>query len=93
MPVLNGAERLTIPEGTQPGAQFRLRGRGLPDVNARSADRGDQIVTVKVKVPTRLSDEQRRLVRELAAASGETPPPPPEDRGLLGKVKDAFIHK
>lgn len=91
VPILGGVEKLTIPEGTQPGATFRLRGRGFPDVNTRSQERGDQIVSVKLKIPSRLSDEQRRLVKELAAASGETLHP--DERGLFDKVKDAFTHK
>ena len=91
VPILGGVEKLTIPEGTQPGATFRLRGRGFPDVNTRSQERGDQIVSVRLKIPTRLSDEQRRLVKELAAASGETLHP--DERGLFDKVKDAFTHK
>jgi len=91
VPVLGGSEKLSIPEGTQPGATFRLRGKGFPDVNARTPDRGDQIVSVKLKIPTRLSDDQRRLVKELAVASGETLHT--DERGLFGKVKDAFTHK
>lgn len=91
VPILGGAERLTIPEGTQPGTTFRLRGKGFPDVNARSQERGDQIVSIKLKVPQKLTEEQRRLVKELAVASGETIHA--DDRGLLGKVKGAFSHK
>jgi len=91
VPVLGGVEKLTIPEGTQPGMTFRLRGKGFPDVNSRSPERGDQIVSIKLKVPQKLTEEQRRLVKELAAASGETLHL--EDRGLLGKVKGAFSHK
>ena len=91
VPVLGGTEKLTIPEGTQPGTTFRLRGKGFTDVNARTPDRGDQIVSIKLKIPTRLSDEQRRLVRELAVASGETLNT--DERGIFGKVKDAFSHK
>lgn len=91
VPILGGVEKLTIPEGTQPGATFRLRGRGFPDVSTRSHERGDQIVSIKLKIPTRLNDEQRRLVKELAVASGETLHP--DERGLFDKVKDAFTHK
>ena len=91
VPILGGTERLTIPEGTQPGTTFRLRGKGFPDVNSRSPERGDQIVSIKLKVPQKLTEEQRRLVKELASASGETIHS--EDRGLLGKVKGAFSHK
>lgn len=89
VPVLGGVERLTIPEGTQPGTTLRLRGHGFPDVNARSPERGDQIVSVKLQVPTRLNDEQRRLLREFAGESER----PHEERGLFDKLKDVFPHK
>lgn len=91
VPILNGVEKLTIPEGSQPGDTFRLRGKGFPDVNSRTNQRGDQIVALKLKVPTRLSDDQRRLLRDFAAASGETLSA--DERGLFDKVKEAFGHK
>ncbi|MBV9849608.1 MAG: molecular chaperone DnaJ [Armatimonadetes bacterium] len=91
VPILGGREKLTIPEGTQPGATFRLRGRGLPDVNGRTHDRGDELVVIHLQVPTHLTDEQRRLLKELAAASGEKLHP--DERGLFEKVKDAFTGK
>ena len=88
---MGGTEKITIPEGTQPGATFRLRGKGLPDVNSRNGERGEQVVAIKVKVPTRLSDDQRRLIKELATASGETLHT--EDRGFFGKLKGTISHK
>jgi molecular chaperone DnaJ len=91
VPVLGGEETLNIPEGTQPGATFRLRGHGFPNLNTRSDNRGDQIVVAKVVVPTRLNDDQKRLLREFAEASGETLQN--EERGLFDKVKSAFGHK
>jgi len=91
VPILGGTEKITVPEGTQPGATFRLRGKGLPDINSRTGERGDQIVSVKLKIPTRLSDEQRRLVKELAAASGETLHT--DERGFFGKLKDTMSQK
>ncbi len=91
VPVLGGTEKISIPEGTQPGATFRLRGKGLPDVNSRNGERGEQVVVIKVKVPTRLSDDQRRLIKELAAASGETLHT--DERGFFGKLKDTISHK
>ncbi len=91
VPILGGTEKISIPEGTQPGATFRLRGKGLPDVNSRSGERGEQIVAIKVKVPTRLSDDQRRLIKELATASGETLHT--EERGFFGKLKGTISHK
>ena len=58
-----------MPEGTQPGTTFRLRGKGIPSVNGRG--RGDQFVTVRVRVPTSLSHEQKEALKAYAAAMGE----------------------
>jgi molecular chaperone DnaJ len=58
------ATKLHVPEGTQTGASFRLRGHGVPHLGSRG--RGDLHVAVRVVVPTRLSAEQRRLFEQLA---------------------------
>lgn len=87
VPTLEGPEKVKIPEGTQPGAQFRLRHKGVPDVNG--AGRGDLWVHIDVRVPTRLTRQQRRLLEELAAtlpAEAETD----QEKGLFDKVKDYF---
>jgi molecular chaperone DnaJ len=87
VPTLEGEVSLRIPPGTQPGATFRIKGRGVPRLNSRR--RGDLIVVVKVVVPTSLNPQQRRLLEELAKSfdhsdgSGQR-------KGWLGKVKDAF---
>ncbi len=81
-----------MPEGTQPGEVFRLRGKGFPDVNGRGKDRGDQLVVVKIQVPTRMNDDQKRLLREFAQAGGEKPVHD-DDRGLFEKVREAWNHK
>jgi molecular chaperone DnaJ len=91
VPILGGQERIVIPEGSQPGATIRLRGRGLPDIQGRPTDRGDQLIVLSLRVPTRLNDEQRRLLKEFAAASGEKLNL--DERGLFEKVKDAFTGK
>lgn len=57
VPTLDGKVRYTIPEGTQTGTVFRLRGKGIPFL--RSKSRGDQLVTVTVETPTKLSKEQK----------------------------------
>jgi molecular chaperone DnaJ len=64
VPTLDGEDSLPIPEGTQSGATFRLRGRGMPNVSGRG--RGDLHVSVKAAVPKKLSKEQRKAVEELA---------------------------
>lgn len=63
-----GREKLHIPHGTQPGASFRLDGKGLPNVN--TGRRGDQHVVVRVEVPKRLNAEQKKLLAEFAKESG-----------------------
>ena len=70
VPTLEGEEVLHIPEGAQPGDVFRLRGKGIPDLN-RPQSRGDQHVVVKVRTPTQLNDRQRRALKEFADAGGE----------------------
>ena len=66
VPTLKGQERLRIPEGTQSGSVFRMRGLGMPRVE--EGGRGDLYVRVQVMVPTNLSREQRRLLESLGAA-------------------------
>ncbi len=63
VPTLEGDVELKIPAGTQSGTVFKLRSRGVPHLNGRG--RGDQLVTVRVKIPTKISKHQRKLLEEL----------------------------
>jgi molecular chaperone DnaJ len=83
---LDGEETLHIPEGTQTGKVFRIKGKGMPVLGGRG--RGDQFVAVTVVTPTSLSREQRRLVEELARLEREEAQS--GDRGIINKVKDIF---
>jgi molecular chaperone DnaJ len=87
VPTLSEPSRLKISEGTQSGAQFRLRNKGVPVVN--SGARGDLVVHVEVRIPTKLSREQRRLLEQLH----DTLPTDnaPSEKGLFEKVKDYFM--
>lgn len=69
VPTLDGNVKLTIPEGTQPGAVFRLRGKGIPYL--RGGGRGDQFISVTIAVPRNLSASQKELLRQFAASMGE----------------------
>ncbi|HET9986992.1 MAG TPA: J domain-containing protein [Kofleriaceae bacterium] len=71
LPTLDGDVKMRIPEGTQPGRAFRIRGRGIPQASGKNAPRGDHLVHVQVEVPTELTQKQRELIEELARASGE----------------------
>src|SRR5690606_22835339 len=64
VPTLRGRAVLKIPEGTQTGTTFRMRGEGIPRL--RGVGRGDQLVTVKVVTPRRLTERQRELLEALA---------------------------
>ncbi|MDP3791658.1 MAG: molecular chaperone DnaJ [Candidatus Omnitrophota bacterium] len=73
VPTLEGKIKMKIPAGTQSGKVFRLRGRGI----ARLHDygRGDQLVKMQVDVPTDLTAEQKRLLKEFAKVSDKHPGP------------------
>lgn len=83
---LDGTEDLVIPRATQPGKVFRLRGRGVPDVNGRG--RGDLLVQVVVDTPNDLTKEQEDILRLYATARGEDVAP--VETGFLAKVRSAF---
>ncbi len=69
VPTISGTEKLEIPEGTQTGATFKLRSKGLPDIN--SGAKGDEYVVVRMITPTKLNDEQRRRLKEFGESLGE----------------------
>jgi len=84
VPTIDGEQTLDVPAGTQPGSTIRMAGKGVPEVAGRGR-RGDQIVTVDVRVPRRLSSERRRLIEELARLEDED-----DDPGLFDRVKKIF---
>jgi molecular chaperone DnaJ len=88
---LDGDEELDVPPGTQPGQVVTLRGKGV--THLRSTGRGDLIVHIDVQTPTRLDEEQERLLRELAVRRGEERPEArlaPAHGGLFSRLRDAF---
>ena len=71
IPLLGGGwETLKIPPGTQPGAVFKIKGRGIRELNSRRG--GDLYVKVQVRTPEGLSKEEKALLRELAERRGES---------------------
>jgi molecular chaperone DnaJ len=63
VPTLDGQEKLKIPQGTQPNTILNIRGKGLPHYG--SYGKGDQLVRINVKIPTKLNDRQKLLLKEL----------------------------
>lgn len=70
VPTLEGTEKLKIPQGTAANAILKIKGKGLPRYG--SSGRGDQLVRIYVKVPTRLSERQKSLLKELDRELDET---------------------
>lgn len=64
---VEGPVKIRIPAGTQPGTQIRLRGKGIPKVSGHG--RGDHYVIIRIKIPSRLNRDQRRLLEELESLS------------------------
>jgi molecular chaperone DnaJ len=86
---LDGEETITVKPGTQSGTVLRIRERGVPHL--RAAGRGDLLVHLEVRTPSRLDAEQERLLRELARLRGEEHPEPLRaNAGFFSRVKDAF---
>ena len=69
IPTIDGKVKYTLPEGTQSGTTFRLKGKGIPSINGRG--RGDQYVTVYIETPRNLNKEQKEALKKFAAAMGE----------------------
>lgn len=88
VPGLNGEEKLKIPEGTQSGAVFRVKGKGLAD--PRGGGKGDLYYHVRVLTPTKLTREQRKLIEQLGESLKVDNKPADRNSSIFDKVKDIF---
>ena len=70
IPTIDGKVKYTLPEGTQSGTTFRLKGKGIPSINGRG--RGDQYVTVYIETTKNLNKEQKEALKKFAEAMGES---------------------
>ena len=87
VPTVHGNVEMVIPAGTQTGKTFRLKGKGAPRL--RGGSQGDQLVTVKIVTPTKLSDAQKEALLAFAKASGDEKVAP-QKKGFFNKVKDVL---
>ncbi len=87
IPTLDGRERLHVPEGTQPGETFRIKGKGIKDLTGRR--KGDLYVKVRLETPKNLTKEQKQLLKRFAESLGEDTEG--IDKSLIEKFKN-FIH-
>lgn len=86
VPTVDGDVKLRIPPGTQPGRVFRLKEKGAPVLNRN--ERGNQLVTVNVQIPTNLSKQQEELLTSLGKTMGTDIKI--QERSFFDKLKDAF---
>ena len=86
VPTLDGKVKFTIHEGTQPGDEFKLKGKGIQRL--RYSGRGDQYVKIKVEVPKNLSKSQKEILKNFEGATDDKNYK--ESRGFINKIKDLF---
>jgi molecular chaperone DnaJ len=92
VPTLTGRAKIKIEPGTQSGRILRMRDKGIPHLN--SFGRGDQLVRVNVWIPTKLNEQERQLLRQLAGGDNLSPKQGDtsahSDKSYFGRVKKAF---
>ena len=87
VPTLHGRAEIELPEGTQTGKTFRLRGKGIKGY--RSSYPGDLYAHVSLETPVRLNDKQKKLLRDFETTL-QDPKHSPQSKGWMDKVKDFF---
>ncbi|MEM1215386.1 MAG: DnaJ C-terminal domain-containing protein, partial [Bacteroidota bacterium] len=88
VPTIDGKVKIKIPAGTQSGKIFRLKGKGLS--NVQDYGQGDQLIHVNVWTPKKLSDEERRIMEQLQDSPNFKPQPGKSDRGFFDRMRDYF---
>lgn len=88
VPTLDGRVKIKIPEGTQAGKIFRLKGKGLPEVQAYG--KGDLLIHVNVWTPKKLTAEERKLMEKLRDSENFNPSPDKTSKSFLGRMRDIF---
>jgi molecular chaperone DnaJ len=89
VPTLTGSASITVPEGTQSGKTFRLRGKGIKGV--RSSYPGDLYCHVALETPVRLTDKQRQLLRDLETSMKEGGAKhSPQAKGWMDRMSEFF---
>ena len=92
VPTLEGESRITLPEGTQSGKTFRLRGKGI--ANLRTHQPGDLYLHIEIETPVNLSDKQKKMLRDFDASLKEGGDKHnPKSQGFFDKVKNFFQKK
>jgi len=88
VPTIDGKVKIKVPAGTQSGKLFRLKGKGLPEI--QSYGRGDQLINVSIWTPKSLTDEERKILEKLRDKPNFDPKPGKSDKGFFERMKDYF---
>lgn len=88
VPTIEGRVKIKVPPGTQSGKIFRLKGKGLPSVQAYGA--GDELIHVNVWTPKKVNDEERALLEKLKHMPNFNPQPGKSEKTFFEKMKDYF---
>lgn len=86
VPTVEGLSQLHVAAGTQPGKVFTLKGKGVPHLHG--GGRGDQLVVIEVEIPTKLNNEQRKLLEQLSQTLGSEVRP--QERSFLDKLREVL---
>ena len=88
VPTLEGKVKIKVPNGTQAGKIFRLKGKGLPAV--QSYGKGDQLIHVNIWTPKKLDDKERAILEQLKTMPNFQPQPGKSEKGFFERMKDYF---
>jgi len=88
IPTLSGKAKIKVDAGTQSGKVLRLKGKGLPSINAYG--RGDQLIIVNIYTPTKLTSEEKKILEQLKNSQNFQPSADKKDRSFFDKMKDIF---
>ncbi len=88
IPTLEGRVKVKIEAGTQPGKVLRLRGKGLPEVNAYG--RGDLLAKINVWIPKDITKDERKVMEKLTDSESFVPNPTSQEKGFFSKMRDMF---
>ena len=88
VPTIDGKVKIKVPEGTQAGKVFRLKGKGLPAM--QTYGKGDQLIHLNIWTPTKLSDADRELLERMRGMKSFEPTPDKSEKGFFDKVRSMF---
>ena len=87
VPTLGGKAKISIAPGTQSEKILRMKGKGIPHLNSYGS--GDQLVRVSVWTPTKVTEEEKKLLQDLA--KHENMHPQKDDKSFFKKMKEAIL--